>query len=205
MNLDQQTRVGIELVGVDDEGHTSTIALIDRVIIPGIKEGLRDRGVVASVHLHWKPGLSSFELGPKQFIQAVVDLADREASNAKKGEEVVFEDDDEDQRLLELGLDDLDVLSITVGGLTQAEVLSSPPAIWMEGDEPVLAALLKKEKKLLEYRNRAQGGEVWLLITTGAAFSQNVAASMVSTKLVETGFDRVYLLDHNEQRTARLK
>jgi hypothetical protein len=50
-----------------------------------------------------------------------------------------------------------------------------------------------------------QGGEVWLLITTGAAFNQNVAASLVSTKLVETGFDRVYLLDHNEQCTARLK
>ncbi|MET0401246.1 MAG: hypothetical protein ABW123_02535, partial [Cystobacter sp.] len=58
-----------------------------------------------------------------------------------------------------------------------------------EGDGPVIKVLEKKEMKLTEYRKRAKGGEIWLLIVTGAAFEQHVVASKVEIRSAKTGFD----------------
>ncbi len=214
VTLAQGNRVGIELVGVDNKEQRRNNSLIDGHIVPGIARGLKERGVAVSVQLMWKQGLTRFAEEPKRidsFIRSALDLVCQKAPNVGD-EDVVLSvlDEDEERQLCAHGLNDVDSLAIQrVENLNQVSVLSFPlwlsPTLDEEGDGPVINVLEKKEMKLAEYRKRAQGGEVWLLIVTGAAFEQHVVASKVETRNAQTGFDRVYLLDLRERRVERLK
>lgn len=207
LDLGGGCRVGVELVGVDDEAQRKNNAMADRHIAQKVDAALREQGYVLQVQLIWKFDLTQFSENPKRlrvFLDKLMAVINKEAPSLGD-DEFVLSDDEEDHQLQDLDLAELsDLVLRKMDHLTEPEVLSIPMA-WAQGSSGIMTALRDKEDKLPEYRRILGDGDVWLLFVTGARFEQNVYASLVKERNMQSKFDRVFLLDLRDEPVVTLK
>lgn len=98
------------------------------------------------------------------------------------------------------GFPELVLLSIEPSDEPEAVVT---PAAWGPGATSVLPAIRAKEVKLARYR--ATVTEAWLLLVTGATWTQMTDIALTTGLEVESLFEAVYLLDLRESRVQCLK
>jgi hypothetical protein len=80
-----------------------------------------------------------------------------------------------------------------IRNLTEGPFAAVQPFWWADGREMVRAAVRAKEQKLGAYRE--QLGEIWLLLVTGATWTQTVDTVLLDGFQLSSSFERVYLLD----------
>lgn len=207
LDLGGGRRAGVELVGVDDEAQRKNNAMVERHIAQKVDAALREQGYVLQVQLIWKFGLAQFSEDPKRirvFLDKLMAVINKEAPSLGD-DALVLSDDEKDQQLQGLDLAELsDLVLQKMDHLTEPEVLSIPMA-WAHGESGIVKALRDKEDKLPEYRRILGNGEVWLLFVTGARFEQNVYASLVKERNMQSKFDRVFLLELRDETVVTLK
>jgi hypothetical protein len=99
----------------------------------------------------------------------------------------------------EQGFPELVMLSLESGDQPRAIV---SPAAWGPGTTSIEAAIRAKEAKLATYR--AGVDEAWLLLVTGADWTQMTDSALTQGLKLASDFDAVFLLDLRERRVQRL-
>lgn len=206
LDLGDGRRVGVELVGVDNDAQIKNNLMADR-LAQKVDAALREKGFVIQVQLLWKFDLIRFSENDKRinvFLNNLMAVINKEAPFL--GDDAfVLSDDEENHQLQDLDLSELsDLVLQKMEHLTEPEVLSISMA-WAKGESGFMAALRDKEDKLPAYRRILGDGDVWLLFVTGSRFEQNVYASLVKERELQSKFDRVFLLDLRDETVVTLK
>lgn len=184
--------LGIEVTSISDTSGRTVEGWRETAVRNGQLEYEERGGPVVYVSFHWAN--SSLPKGgtPRSLGQKLVALVT--AHIPKKEDGIVALKSEE---LRESGLDDI-LNFVQIGrltGLTTTTWISQPGATFMDPRlELVQGLVTKKDEKLSAYRSSCS--EVWLLLVAeGLSIARTVDTDALAQEVLESSFDRIYLLD----------
>jgi hypothetical protein len=134
-----------------------------------------------------------------ELIPAIAQIAQEHAPRVEPGDSVQVNA----PALMRRGLGSVSLVVVQrheyLRGGPHAYVSSS---YWGPGESSVLAAVREKEGRLSEYRKAKALDAVWLLLVTGASWTQATDSVLTEWLRVESEYEAVYLLD---LRTGQLQ